>query len=96
VGRLTNAREVHAVVDKLVHSEEPAPWGLDLVHATGPLMPMHARVPESRLDAPASAEELRRALDDAGGEVASVARKYGRDRKQVYRWMESFGIRKPE
>jgi DNA-binding NtrC family response regulator len=39
-----------------------------------------------------SREELVAALTEASGNVQAVARRYGRDRRQVYRWMEAMGI----
>jgi DNA-binding NtrC family response regulator len=37
-------------------------------------------------------EELRRMLASHGGNVASVAAAYGRDRKQIYRWARRYGL----
>lgn len=41
---------------------------------------------------PTSAEELQRALDEHGS-VHALARHYGKDRRQIYRWLEQFGLR---
>ncbi|MBZ0238914.1 MAG: helix-turn-helix domain-containing protein, partial [Deltaproteobacteria bacterium] len=30
-----------------------------------------------------------------GGSVRAVARHFGRDRRQIYRWLESHGLRAP-
>ena len=38
------------------------------------------------------ADELREVLDWAAGNVAQVAERYGRTRKQIYRWIDRFGI----
>ena len=32
-------------------------------------------------------------LDDCGGSIRAVARRLGRDRKQIYRWMERYGLK---
>ena len=49
-------------------------------------------VPDKR-PAPATREELEAVLAECDGSVRSAARWYGRDRRQVYRWMEAFGLR---
>jgi two-component system NtrC family response regulator len=38
-------------------------------------------------------EELERVLADFGGNVAGVAQHYGRHRRQVYRWLERYGLK---
>lgn len=40
-----------------------------------------------------SKAELVRALDDNGGSVRATAKQFGRDRRQIYRWMEQYGLR---
>jgi transcriptional regulator with GAF, ATPase, and Fis domain len=40
-----------------------------------------------------SREELLRVLDEQGQSVRATAKHYGRDRRQIYRWMEQYGIR---
>ena len=42
--------------------------------------------------APPTADELRAALDEHGS-VHALARHYGKDRRQIYRWLEAFGLR---
>jgi transcriptional regulator with GAF, ATPase, and Fis domain len=60
--------------------------------------PIEAEAAESapqaspRLPAP-TREELLAAFEQHGGSVRAVARHYGRDRRQIYRWMEAFGIK---
>jgi transcriptional regulator with GAF, ATPase, and Fis domain len=39
-------------------------------------------------------EELLRSLEATGGNVSEVARQLGKDRKQIRRWIERFGIRR--
>ncbi|MEZ4340615.1 MAG: sigma 54-interacting transcriptional regulator [Sandaracinaceae bacterium] len=45
-----------------------------------------------RPDATPTAEELARALAHFGGNVAQVATFFGRDRRQIYRWIERYGL----
>jgi transcriptional regulator with GAF, ATPase, and Fis domain len=45
-----------------------------------------------RRPAPTSAEELGEVLARFEGNVRATARWYGRDRRQVYRWMRAFGL----
>lgn len=40
-----------------------------------------------------TAEELVRVMRKLGGNVSRVARHYDRDRRQIYRWLEAYGIR---
>jgi transcriptional regulator with GAF, ATPase, and Fis domain len=39
-----------------------------------------------------TAEALRAAHAELGGNVRALARKYGRDRRQIYRWLEAHGL----
>ncbi len=76
--------ELRLVVDRLRRQTLPAP----------PEAP--TAVERDREDdkdrAPPSREELEALLREHGGCVADVARATGRSRKQVYRWLESYGI----
>jgi ActR/RegA family two-component response regulator len=45
-----------------------------------------------RRDPPESADELREVLERFKGNINATARWYGCHRRQVYRWLESFGI----
>lgn len=40
-------------------------------------------------------DELVAALAEAGGNLALVARRFGRDRRQVYRWLERYDLPRP-
>lgn len=42
-----------------------------------------------------SQADLLRVYDEFGGNVRAVARHYRKDRRQIYRWLETFGIRRP-
>ena len=60
-----------------------------------------AKKAATRLPAPTK-EEFEQVLDSLGGNVSALAKHFGRDRRQIYRWLESFGLsdrrqgRKPE
>ncbi|MCC7540183.1 MAG: sigma 54-interacting transcriptional regulator [Deltaproteobacteria bacterium] len=43
---------------------------------------------------PATAEELSAILDRFDGSIRATARYYGRDRRQVYRWMDALGVKR--
>src|SRR5262249_24320007 len=38
-------------------------------------------------------DELVEALERHAGSIRATARYYGRDRRQIYRWMEAFGLK---
>ena len=40
-----------------------------------------------------SQDELMEVLEEHGGSVRATAKHYGRDRRQIYRWMEQYGLR---
>ena len=42
-----------------------------------------------------SAEELKKVIEHCGGNLSKVARYYGKDRRQVYRWIERLGLGTP-
>ncbi|MCC6621299.1 MAG: sigma 54-interacting transcriptional regulator [Deltaproteobacteria bacterium] len=48
---------------------------------------------ESLVPIPTSREELEAIMARFDGSVRAVAKHYGRDRRQVYRWLERFGLR---
>ncbi len=39
-----------------------------------------------------SKEEFAAVLDELGGNVRAMAKHFGRDRRQIYRWLEAFGL----
>jgi transcriptional regulator with GAF, ATPase, and Fis domain len=53
----------------------------------------HTPVPATPARAAPNREELIAALAQHQGSVRATARYYGRDRRQIYRWMESFGLK---
>jgi transcriptional regulator with GAF, ATPase, and Fis domain len=54
--------------------------------SSAPAAPIPARQAPTR-------DELAQALERHQGSVRATARYYGRDRRQIYRWMESFGLK---
>jgi hypothetical protein len=36
--------------------------------------------------------ELERALRENGGSIRATAKQFGRDRRQIYRWIEAYGL----
>jgi transcriptional regulator with GAF, ATPase, and Fis domain len=91
-------------VDRLVHrlatathtaavgrAELPA-WLRDLEPA--PAEPTAEPAPaRGRRETPARAE-IERAYHELGGSVRALARHFGRDRKQIYRWLAALGLKK--
>ena len=83
-------------VDRLVHQhgtmtrpltvEDLPPW-LAARPGAGATSPP----PERRVIPAPTREELEAALQETGS-VRATAKRYGRDRRQIYRWMEAFGI----
>jgi transposase-like protein len=49
--------------------------------------------PRVRRPAP-SRDELVAAFADTGGSVRAMARHFGRDRRQIYRWLDAHGLRR--
>ncbi len=49
---------------------------------------------EPRRRAAPTREELEEAFRETNGNVRALARRFGRDRRQIYRWMEAFGLKR--
>ena len=86
-------------VDRLVHRAFGDPSvPLDVARrdvASAPVKAAPAPAPEKdvrRPDKP-SKEELMKVLDETGGSVRATAKHFERDRRQIYRWMEQYGLR---
>lgn len=80
-------------LDRLVHQLATRPRGGPIALGdVAELKTSTVNAPkEARRPAPDKAE-LQQALADLGS-VRAVAKHYGRDRRQVYRWMDQFGLR---
>ncbi len=49
--------------------------------------------PPPAADGVPTREEFVRAFDELGGSVHALARRFSRDRRQIYRWLEAYGLR---
>jgi len=98
-----NIREMRSLVANLAQMVWP-PAGAGELTVRARDLPAVLRTPvESRGRAPAApilkkqtrptAEELTAALEQHDNNVLRVAEHYGRDRKQIYRWMERYGLK---
>ena len=88
-----NLRGVDRLVHQLAHLAGGTPIGRDAVApivASGAADDAPTDTPERR-PAPRSREELEAALAEVGS-VRGLARWYGRDRRQIYRWLDAFGV----
>ena len=68
----------------------PPPEGAVVAPAAASTAPGVARPPVP------SREEFIAAWERLGGSVRAVARHFGRDRRQIYRWLEAHGLRAPD
>jgi DNA-binding NtrC family response regulator len=90
-----NVRELGKLAERLALFHPAAPrWELSMLEE-----PMRARVlirtkspPRGASSGPPSRPELLALLDRYRGNVALIARHVGRNRKQVYRWMDELGV----
>ncbi len=86
-------------IDRLVHelAGETGPVGLQRLPpwlASAPAAaPASALEPAGRLAAP-TRDELQAVLRDTGS-IAAAAKHFGRDRRQIYRWIEAYGLDRP-
>jgi transcriptional regulator with AAA-type ATPase domain len=98
-----NVRQLEQVVlqaalraggSSLIRSEHLPPGMPVAVTDTGEGMPAAATPLELQVDrrGTPSREDLARVIDHFGGVVSEVAAFFGKDRKQVYRWMRKHGI----
>lgn len=81
------------LVEEVIGPAEPSTEG-SLTVTGSSSVPEEAPATSPRQPKP-DASALREALLECDWNVRAVARLYGRDRRQVYRWMESYGIDRP-
>ncbi len=81
-----------ALIEEVIGPLAVSPPGAPTSAAAGPTPKL--RSASQRLPKP-DADALREALRVSEWNVRAVARKYGRDRRQVYRWMDAYGIERP-
>jgi transcriptional regulator with GAF, ATPase, and Fis domain len=93
VDRLVHAlagRETAVPAGEPLTFEELPSWLWEQTPASAPA----AAAPPAPAPRPApTRDELAAALALNHGSVRATARHFGRDRRQIYRWMESFGLR---
>ena len=82
-------------LDRLVHQLAAIEPGVAVSRS---LLPPVETIPDKSAEtaeraAPPTKEDLVAALARHGGSVRAVAKHFHRDRKQVYRWLERFGLR---
>ena len=81
-------------IDRLVHAfaEGQGPIPSEALDSWLPPIEIMTAGPTRRPPAPDS-ETLRAVLESNGGSVRATALHFGRDRRQIYRWMEQFKLR---
>ncbi len=88
-----NLRGVDTLVHRLARRTSSAPIAVEeLGLAAAPEPALTAPKPD-KVPPPKSREELEVVMAQCGGSVHATARHYGRDRRQVYRWLDAFGMR---
>jgi DNA-binding NtrC family response regulator len=97
-----NVRELRALMERLALLRDgatrlelrdlPEAMRRPVSHRTAATADAPQAAPPSRKRRIPSPEELRALLLAAEGNVARVAAHYGKDRKQIYRWLERHGI----
>jgi DNA-binding NtrC family response regulator len=96
-----NLREVDRLVHRLLADGPDDEWidTGDLDAVLGPALAPHGSedaVPAESTQVQRTTptqEALEAALETHGGSVRAVAKHFGRDRKQIYRWMERYGLK---
>jgi len=96
VDRLVHAlagRDIRADADEPLTFGALPPWLWEKT-ATGThqVPPAEPPAPETSRAAP-TREQLAETLARNHGSIRATARFYGRDRKQIYRWMDAMGLR---
>jgi transcriptional regulator with GAF, ATPase, and Fis domain len=85
-------------LDRFVHehADRQAPIAVDDLPSwinQAEVEPVAAAPPGApRLPAP-TRDELAEVLNRLGGSVRATAKHYGRDRRQIYRWLDAFGLK---
>jgi DNA-binding NtrC family response regulator len=92
-------------IGRLVHTLASVPEGEAVGSADLPAWLRGPGEPARAADGPASPrprreipspEEIERMYHELGGSVRALARHFGRDRKQIYRWLAALGIKRTE
>jgi transcriptional regulator with GAF, ATPase, and Fis domain len=98
VDRLVHAVGEVAGTGRTLALGDLPPWVLEAPAAIGPVAPVDARQParaEAAGGVPAipSRDELAAVLAQNGGSIRATAKHFARDRRQIYRWVEAFGLK---
>jgi transcriptional regulator with GAF, ATPase, and Fis domain len=87
-------------LDRLVHALQGLPGPIARVDlpawlstAASPLAPAAAQPRVAVRQAP-TREEFERAYEQLAGNVRALSRHFGRDRRQVYRWLAAYGLKR--
>jgi len=95
VDRLVHNVAHRVVQDQPIDEVHLPDWVVEpAAERPGPAPEKVPRPAASKPPAP-SAEELQSFLESNGWSVRGAARHYQRDRRQIYRWIDRFGLRKP-
>jgi DNA-binding NtrC family response regulator len=89
-----NARELRSVLTRAEAYASDGVIGLDALpeELAGPIRRRSTAPAAEVASARPDEQELRQVIAWAGGNIARVAERYGRTRKQIYRWIERYGI----
>jgi transcriptional regulator with GAF, ATPase, and Fis domain len=96
VGRLVHELATRLGGGRVEADDLPAWLARSQPHGTSAMSAVRAvrpagRGPGARRPTP-SPDELSAAMREHDGSVRAVARRFGRDRRQIYRWLEAFGL----
>src|SRR5262249_52499597 len=92
-------RLVHALAGKDAAASDDEPLTFEALPAwlweasAAPAGEPEARPPAAPTRAAPTRDELAEALARNHGSIRATAKEYGRDRRQIYRWMDAFGLR---
>jgi transcriptional regulator with GAF, ATPase, and Fis domain len=102
IDRLIHALRANPALAQVSLADLP-PWLLARsspkieLSASAPALPAVVDEPRAKRRPAPSREEFERAYAEHGGNVRALSRHYDRDRRQIYRWMDTYGlVRKPD
>ena len=91
IGRLVHELASRAGQGRIEADELPA-WLCRMTRPADPVVVSDAPPRPRPRRATPTPEELTTAMRERDGSVRAVARHYGRDRRQIYRWIEAYGL----
>ncbi len=88
---------VHALTEHrrdgaVTTADLPAWIFADAADDESPTAPANAAAPATRTPPP-TRDEFLAAHQQLAGSVTALARHFGRDRRQIYRWLDAYGLR---